>query len=122
MAQNVEQHIKQLHDQLGITAAQEPQWAQYAEVMRDNAARMDPLFAARRKDVATMTAVDNMRSYADLTQAHADSMAKLATAFQALYDSFPDQQKKLADSVFRQAYGGHRLGSKKAGTKKTTTP
>jgi periplasmic protein CpxP/Spy len=118
MAKNVEQHIKELHDQLGITAAQEPQWAEYAQVVRDNAARMEPLFAARRKDVATMTAVDNMRSYAVLAQAHADNMAKLATAFQSLYDNFPDQQKKLADSVFREAYGGHRPGSTKAGAKK----
>ena len=102
----------------GDIAAEEQQWAQYAQVVRDNAARMEPLFAARRKDVANMTAVDNMRSYADLAQAHADNMAKLATAFQSLYDSFPDQQKKLADSVFRQAYGGHRPGSTKAGVKK----
>jgi periplasmic protein CpxP/Spy len=52
-----------------------------------------------------MDAPDNMRSYAQLAQTHADNMERLATAFQSLYDAFPDQQKKAADAVFRSSYG-----------------
>jgi protein CpxP len=116
MSQKVEQHIKQLHDQLGITAAQKPQWEQYAQVVRENAARMEPLFAARRAGVATMDAPDNMRSYAQLAQMHANNMERLATAFQSLYDTFSGQQKMAADSVFRSAYrnpAGSKIGAHK---------
>jgi protein CpxP len=105
MSEKVEQHIKQLHEQLGITAAEEPQWNLFAQVMRDNAAQMQQAFAARGVNVATMTAVDNMQSYAQLAQVHASNMQKLATAFQTLYNTFPDSQKKVADAVFRENNG-----------------
>jgi protein CpxP len=105
MSEKVEQHIKQLHDQLGITAAEEPQWNLFAQVMRDNAAQMQQAFAARGVNVATMTAVDNMQSYAQLAQVHASNMQKLASAFQTLYNTFPDSQKKVADAVFRENNG-----------------
>jgi len=32
ISEKVEQHIKQLHDRLGITVAEESQWKQFAEV------------------------------------------------------------------------------------------
>jgi periplasmic protein CpxP/Spy len=101
----VEQHIKQLHEQLGITPAQQTQWEQFAAVMRDNAAEMNQAFVARRTRLATMNAADNMQSYAQLAQAHADNMQKLASAFQSLYSTFPDQQKQVADNVFRHSNG-----------------
>lgn len=105
MSKKVEQHIAQLHNQLGITAAEEPQWKPFAQVMRDNAAQMQQAFAARGANAATMTATDNMQSYAQLAQAHADNMQKLASAFQTLYNTFPDSQKKVADAVFRENNG-----------------
>ena len=102
MAEKVEQHIKQVHDQLGITVAEKPQWNRFAQVMRDNAARMQQAFAARAANVATMTAPANMQSYSQLAQVHADNMQKLASAFQSLYNTFPDAQKKVADTVFQE--------------------
>jgi phage/plasmid primase-like uncharacterized protein len=44
-----------------------------------------------------------MQSYAQLAQVHATNMQKLASAFQSLYSSFPDQQKLVADAVFRKS-------------------
>jgi periplasmic protein CpxP/Spy len=105
ISEKVEQHIKQLHDQLGITVAEEPQWKQFAQVMRDNATQMQQAFAARAANVATMTAAENMQSYSQLAQLHAANMQKLASAFQTLYDTFPDAQKNVADAVFRQNNG-----------------
>ncbi len=99
---DVEQHIRQLRGQLGITSAQEAQWDQCAQVMRDNAAQMSQAFMDRSAKVGGMDAVDNMQSYAQLAQIHATNMQKLASAFQALYSSFPDQQKQVADAVFRK--------------------
>jgi periplasmic protein CpxP/Spy len=102
IAEKVEQHIKQLQDQLGITVAETPQWNQFAQVMRDNAARMQQAFTARAANLATMTAVENMQSYSQLAQVHAANMQKLASAFQLLYNTFPDAQKKVADTAFRE--------------------
>jgi periplasmic protein CpxP/Spy len=105
ISEKVEQHIKQLHDQLGITVAEKSQWNQFAQVMRDNAARMHAAFAARAANVATMTATENMQSYSQLAQVHAANMQKLASAFQSLYNTFPEAQKKVADTVFRENIG-----------------
>ena len=40
-AARVEARIKQLHAQLGITPAEQAQWEQFAQTMRDNARAMD---------------------------------------------------------------------------------
>ena len=98
----VEQRIRQLHGQLGITSAQQPQWDQFAQVMRDNAAQISQASADRIARVRALDAADNMQSYAQLAQVHATDMQKLATAFQSLYASFPEAQKQVADSVFRK--------------------
>ena len=44
MEERVENHIKQLHAQLQITPAEQPQWDQFAQVMRENARDMDQAF------------------------------------------------------------------------------
>ena len=99
----VEQHIKQLHGELGITPAEQPQWDQFAQVMRVNAAEINQSFTDRAAKVGAMNASDNMQSYAQLAQVHATNMQKLASAFQSLYSSLPDQQKLVADGVFRKS-------------------
>ncbi|HVE20458.1 MAG TPA: Spy/CpxP family protein refolding chaperone [Acidocella sp.] len=100
ISEEVEQYIEQVHDQLGISASEQPQWNQFAQVMRDNALRTEEAFAARGASVATMNAAANMDSYAQLAQLHAENMQKLATAFQSLYDTFPLQQRKVVDAIF----------------------
>jgi protein CpxP len=107
MSAKVEQHIKELHDQLHITAAEEPQWQAFALVMRDNAAEMQHSFTDRGSQIGAMDAADNMQSYAQLAQVHATNTQKLASAFQSLYNSFPDDQKRLADGVFRNNRAMH---------------
>jgi hypothetical protein len=49
-----------------------------------------------------MSAEQNMQSYANLAQMHADGMEKLAAAFSTLYESFPAAQKTVADKLFQQ--------------------
>ncbi|EOH6073170.1 Spy/CpxP family protein refolding chaperone [Burkholderia cenocepacia] len=96
----IEQRIKYLHDQLKITSAQEPQWKTFADTMRDNGATMGRLYGERmaKHDVS---ALDDMKQYAELSQANADGAKKLADAFAPLYESFPAEQKALADTTFR---------------------
>ena len=98
----VDQRIRTLQSQLGITEPQMPLWNAFAQAMRDNAASTDALFARRAGSVATMSAVDNMHSYAQIARAYADNTEHLATAFDSLYASLTDTQKQAADALFRE--------------------
>jgi uncharacterized membrane protein YccC len=49
-----------------------------------------------------MSAVENMRSYALIARAYADDTERLAAAFERLYASLSDTQKRAADSLFRE--------------------
>ena len=52
--------------------------------------------------VTSMSAVDNMHSYAQIARAYADNTERLATAFDSLYASLTDPQRQAADMLFRQ--------------------
>ncbi|WP_027814745.1 Spy/CpxP family protein refolding chaperone [Paraburkholderia bannensis] len=99
--QRVEERITYLHSALKITADQEPQWKTFADVMRSNGQTMADLYKQRVEGEAQRNALDDMKQYAQITQAHADDMQKLVTAFEPLYTSFSPEQKKLADTTFR---------------------
>ena len=99
--ERVERRIKELHGQLQITPAEEPQWNEFAQAMRENARDMDQAFVQRAQQFPTMNAVQNMQSYEQLSEAHAQRVQKLVPAFQKLYDAMPDAQKRVADQVFR---------------------
>jgi periplasmic protein CpxP/Spy len=101
MADRVEQRIADLHAKLQITPAQQPQWDQFVQVMRDNAQSMDQTFQHRVQTMSAMTATENMQSYAQLASTNAQDVQKLVPAFQALYDTMSDAQKRTADQVFR---------------------
>ncbi|HZR38230.1 MAG TPA: Spy/CpxP family protein refolding chaperone [Nevskia sp.] len=112
----VEARIKDLHARLAITTPQEDSWAKVAKVMRDNAATMVTLTQARAGKANVMTAVDDLKSYAEIAQAHADGIEKFAPVFGALYDSMSDQQKKNADAIFRaRSYKATKHTAAKAG-------
>jgi periplasmic protein CpxP/Spy len=112
-AETVEQRIAGLHAALKITPEEEPAWQAVAQAIRDNAATLQKLAADKaaqmRQDV---TAVEDLQTYLQFAQAHVDGLKNLIAAFQTLYASMPDQQKKLADGVFRtyRQRHGARLG------------
>jgi protein CpxP len=62
---------------------------------------MDEAFMQRAQRYPTLNAVQNMQSYEQIAEDHARRVQKLVPAFQNLYDAMPDQQKHLADQVFR---------------------
>jgi hypothetical protein len=103
-AERVEQRIKELHAQLRITPAERPQWDQFAQMMRENAGEMDGAWMERAGHFQSMSAVQNMQSYEQIAEQHAQHLQKLVSAFQHLYDAMPDQQKQLADQVFRTKF------------------
>jgi hypothetical protein len=97
----VEARIKDLHKRLKITDAQKAQWDALAQVMRDNAQAMEDLQKQRASDTQSMSAVDVVKSYGSVIEAHEAGMKKFIPAFEALYTSLSDAQKKIADSLFR---------------------
>jgi len=101
----VEARIARLHATLHITPAQEELWATVTQVMRDNARTMEGLTKTRADQAPTMTAVEDLHSYAAITNAHAEGLAKFVPAFEALYASMSDAQKAEANTMFR---GPHR--------------
>ena len=98
----VEARITNIHAKLKITAAQEDQWASVAQVMRDNEKTVEPLIKARRENGKTMTAVDDLKSYGEITDAHADGIKKFTPVFATLYAGMSDNQKQEADALFRR--------------------
>jgi hypothetical protein len=106
-AHDIEAHIQSLHDQLQITPAEAPQWAAFAQVMRENADAMGQAFQTRGATYAQMNAVQDLQSYAQIAQIQSENMQKLAASFQTLYDSFPPAQRQLADEVFRARMAAH---------------
>jgi len=97
-----EQRIRALQAQVRITDAQMPLWNTFAQAMRDNAMSTDSIFRQRASTTPSMTALDNMRSYAQVARAYADNTEKLASAFEAFYGTLSDQQKQTIDTLFRQ--------------------
>jgi protein CpxP len=93
--------IDHLHDSLKITAEQEPLWHGVTEVMRENAATMSRLAQERAEHSQTATALDDLQSYAEISEAHAAGTKRMILVFQALYDGMSPGQKKAADAEFR---------------------
>lgn len=105
--------IKDMHAKLKITSAQEEQWGKVAETMRDDAKTLDKLTQVRLDHAKEMTAIDDLKSYGEIADAHAEGIRKLTPVFADLYASMSDAQKKEADTLFR--HGFHHHGHHKHG-------
>jgi phage-related minor tail protein len=100
-ADPIEARIRQMHDQLHVTEAQAAQWDAVAQVMRDNAKATTDLIKEKQQSERTMSAIEDLRAYQQIAESHAAGVKKLADAFEAFYTAMPDDQKKVADQVFR---------------------
>jgi periplasmic protein CpxP/Spy len=108
----VEHHITELHAKLKITPAEEPQWKEVAETMRENAKDLDLAIDKRVAAISSATAIDDLNSYAEIAQAHANGVKKLAVAFSSLYSAMSDDQKKLADETFSHRDHARKVASR----------
>jgi len=97
----VEAQIARLHSQLHITEAQTDKFNAVAQVMRDNRKAHEDLVVEKRLNEDKVSAVEDLRAYAQIAQNHADGVKKLAEAFEGLYASLSDEQKQAADEAFR---------------------
>jgi protein CpxP len=111
MPEHVEERINAMHKRLQITAAQESAWNSFAQVMRDNAAKTAQAYQDRAAHLQTMTAVENMQSFAQLEQTRAQGLQTLASSFDTLYGQLSDNQKHIADAMFARR-GEHAAAHK----------
>lgn len=98
---------KGLHDHLKVTAAQEEQWSKVVEAMQENATTMEALVKARKEKLKTMNAIDDLKSYGEIVEAQATGIKNFLAAFEPLYSSMPDDQKKVADKVLTERLQKH---------------
>jgi hypothetical protein len=91
-ADRVEARINELHTKLGITPEQEDLWKNVAQAMRDNAQTMETLTKARTANAKTMTAIDDLKSYGEIAEAHADGIRKFVPVFEAPYTTILTRQ------------------------------
>jgi protein CpxP len=101
----IDNRIKDLHTRLKITADQETQWSAVAQAMHDSADAWGELIKQRQGNTTAMTAVDDLKSYAQIEQTRADGTKKVEAAFEPLYAAMSDDQKKNADAVFSNSEG-----------------
>jgi len=99
-AERTEKRIKELHEQLRITADQEPLWSTVAQTMRDNGQAMRASMMDRSTRLRTMTAIDDLKSYQVVADEHSAGLKRLIPAFEVLYASMTPDQQKHADHVF----------------------
>lgn len=105
--ETVTQRIADLRTALQPTKDQESNWDAVAQVMRENATTMESLVAAKKAQASqNLTALDDLKTYQEFAQAHVDGLKKLTAAFEILYISMSDAQKKNADQVFQNF--GHK--------------
>jgi protein CpxP len=110
--ERVEQRIKTLHEDLHITPDQETLWAPVAQAMRDQASAVQQAIQQRRQNPPA-NAVDDLKAYEAIADAHAQSLQKLVPAFEALYAGLSDDQKKEADVLFSRSRHMHMRGKSK---------
>ncbi|MHB8743838.1 MAG: Spy/CpxP family protein refolding chaperone [Sulfuricaulis sp.] len=111
-ADRINAHISDMHAKLKITISEENQWEKVADVMRDNAKKMDELTSVRMANAKTANAIDDLESYGVIAEAHADGIKRFSTVFATLYASMPEAQKAETDKLFRNGMQ-HKLHNKK---------
>jgi hypothetical protein len=64
--------------------------------------RIEAIIKARSEKAPTMSAVEDLKSYCEIAEAHADGLKKFIPVFEPLYAGMSDVQKKSVDTLFRQ--------------------
>jgi len=104
--ERTEARITDLQKALKITPEQQGSWNALVQVMKDNAKDLDDLRKARTEKSKEMNAVEDLKSYSQFSETHVAGMKKFIPAFEALYNSMSDEQKKNADALFKMGRHG----------------
>jgi protein CpxP len=101
-ADQTESRITGLRKELRVTADQDAQWKDFAQVMSANAQKMRASIAERSSALKHMSAVEDLHSYERVADEHAEGLKRLVPAFEALYAKMSPAQQKNADHVFAE--------------------
>ena len=104
-SQRVQKRIDDMHAKLHIEAGQEQLWQAVAQTMRDNQQALEPLVAERSKNASSASALQDLDSFAAVSEAHAGGIRRFIAAFEPLYTAMSPEQKKEADTLFRSGPG-----------------
>lgn len=97
-----EERIERLRNFLDqAPASRRQQWQPLAEVLRDNARRHDEALARREAARLTMSAIDDLQAEAELAAVKAQALGRLLAVFQPLYGAMSDEDRRMADLMFR---------------------
>ena len=99
MASHVEARIAALKTELKITEAQAPQWLAFADALRATAKSIEALQGQMMKAAAPSPLSARLARQEEMLSAHLASVKALKAAFDPLYASFSDEQKKVADGI-----------------------
>jgi LTXXQ motif family protein len=99
MASHVEGRIAALKTELKITEAQAPQWQRFADALRGAAKSMEAMQGQMMKADAPAPLSARLARQEEMLSAHLASVKALKAAFDPLYASFGDEQKKVADGI-----------------------
>ncbi|MCC7048301.1 MAG: Spy/CpxP family protein refolding chaperone [Alphaproteobacteria bacterium] len=120
--ERIEARVQDLHQRLGIRPEQESKWKAVADAMRENGKNMEAAMDKRRDAWAKMSAIEDLKSYQQMSEAHSDALKNMIDAFTPLYDSMSPDQRHAADEVFhRYNQAAAASGAERpAGTPKAT--
>ena len=97
----VQRRIEDLRVRLHIRPDQRHAWHRFAKVMRENAQNMDHVYRHRADHMSSMSALENLESYARLERIRSRDVERLVKPFRHLYASLSHEQKREADRLFR---------------------
>jgi hypothetical protein len=99
MTSHVEGRIAALKTELKITEAQAPQWQRFADALRGAARTMEAMQGQMMKADAPSPLSARLARQEEMLSAHLASVKALKAAFDPLFASFSDEQKKVADGI-----------------------
>jgi phage shock protein A len=103
---HLEGRIAFLRTELGITDAQQTQWAAFADSMRRNASSMMNGATSMMAGAESRSAPDRLeRRIVDMS-AHVDAARAMLPPLQALYAALAEAQRKVADEILIPPMGG----------------
>jgi len=104
--QHVEGRLAFLKTELKITAAQEPQWSKFADAVRGVAQNargaMQQMMQGRQQ---SKSATDVLNGYEKMLTVRLDAVRQVKGAFEPLYATMSDDQKKVADELLASPMG-----------------
>ncbi|HEX2150471.1 MAG TPA: Spy/CpxP family protein refolding chaperone [Stellaceae bacterium] len=98
----IDTRLAEIKKRLNITAAQQPQFEKFADIVKQNAQAMEALMQKEQQN-AKQNALEGLRTAASFAQVEADNLKRLVPALEALYASLSEQQKRTADQLFTTA-------------------